>query len=315
MHHHAKGASGGNAGPSQNLLALDDRGGASSKTKSPEIQPKSWRDWLPVHPAAELFPPISAKELRALSEDVKEHGIKIPIVLFAETPDHKYSLLDGRARLNAMELPGIEITANKRGVPNVYRIYRYGELNSFRHGPSGEIVDPYAYVVSANLCRRHLTGEQKRDLIAALLKATPEKSNRQIADTVKASHHTVEAVRTKMESTGQIAQLPKTIGKDRRARASKRKRPKPAVPKPPPTETAVPEAVAPDEELDLLREFARFVIARARVSTEPKDQIEWKVLLDRVKQVLGAPSHPPDGSSEMPDLPDFLRRTPPCTWP
>jgi len=37
-HHHAKGASGGNAGPSQNLPALDDRGGAGSKTKSPEIQ-------------------------------------------------------------------------------------------------------------------------------------------------------------------------------------------------------------------------------------------------------------------------------------
>jgi hypothetical protein len=102
------------------------------------------------------------------------------------------------------------------------------------------------------------------------------------------------------------------------------------VPKPLPTETVVREAVAPDEELDLLREFARFVIGRARVSTDPKDHPEWKVLLDHVKQVLGSPLHPPDGPGEMPlrkaavalkeqaspppqddglDIPDYLRRT------
>jgi hypothetical protein len=62
---------------------------------------------------------------------------------------------------------------------------------------------------------------------------------------------------------------------------------KAAVPKPLPTEPVVREAVAPDEELNLLREFARFVIGRTRVSTDPKDHREWKVLLDRAKQVLG----------------------------
>ena len=38
--------------------------------------------------------------------------------------------------------------------------------------------DPYAYVLSANVHRRHLTAEQKRELIAKVLKAQPEKSNR-----------------------------------------------------------------------------------------------------------------------------------------
>jgi hypothetical protein len=38
MRDHAKGASGGNAGPSQNWLALDDRGAATSKAKSPKGQ-------------------------------------------------------------------------------------------------------------------------------------------------------------------------------------------------------------------------------------------------------------------------------------
>src|SRR5262249_23563305 len=145
----------------------------------------------------------------------------------------------------------------------------------------------------------------------------------------------VGAVRAEMESTGQIDQLAETVGKDRKARPSKRKRPpteharKAAVPKPLPTETVVREVVAPDEELDLLREFARFVIGRARVSTHPKDHPEWMVLLDHVKQVLGSPLHPPDGPGEMPlreaavalkeqasrpqddglDIPDYLRRT------
>ena len=37
--------------------------------------------------------------------------------------------------------------------------------------------DPYAYVISANIRRRHLTAEQKRELIAKLIKATPEKAH------------------------------------------------------------------------------------------------------------------------------------------
>jgi hypothetical protein len=68
-------------------------------------------------------------------------------------------------------------------------------------------VDPYAYVVSANIKRRHLSTEQKRDLIAALLKATPDKSDRQIAATVKASPTTVGTVRAGMETAGDVSKL------------------------------------------------------------------------------------------------------------
>ena len=48
-------------------------------------------------------------------------------------------------------------------------------------------VDPCEFVLSANVHRRHLTAEQKRELIAKVLKAQPEKSNRQVAEQVKAS--------------------------------------------------------------------------------------------------------------------------------
>jgi hypothetical protein len=53
--------------------------------------PKSWRDVLPIHPAAELFPLMSPDELRELGEDIKATGLRLPIAI---TGDGK--LLDGR---------------------------------------------------------------------------------------------------------------------------------------------------------------------------------------------------------------------------
>src|SRR6516164_10374589 len=67
----------------------------------------------------------------------------------------------------------------------------------------------------------HLTAEQKRELIAKLLKATPEQSNRQIGARAGTTHKVVAAVRRKMEATGQIARLTATVGKDGKKRAAK----------------------------------------------------------------------------------------------
>jgi hypothetical protein len=46
---------------------------------------KSWRDVLPVHPAANLFPMLPPDELQALGKDIKKNGIRVPIVLWKET--------------------------------------------------------------------------------------------------------------------------------------------------------------------------------------------------------------------------------------
>jgi hypothetical protein len=167
-------------------------------------QAKSWRDVLPVHPAAELIPPISADELRVLSKDIKEHGIRIPIMLWAEAPGLRYSLLDGRSRLDAMELAGIKITFNKRGVPDVPCIYRYGYRDKYSIAGEFTDTDPYAYVISANLHRRHLTAGQKDDLIRNLLKAKPETPNLQIAKQVKRDDKTVAKIRRELEERSEI---------------------------------------------------------------------------------------------------------------
>jgi hypothetical protein len=67
--------------------------------------------------------------------------------------------------------------------------------------------DPYAYVVSANLHRRHLDAEAKREVIAALVKAQPEKSNRQIAAMTDTSHPTVGKIRSEAEARGEVPRV------------------------------------------------------------------------------------------------------------
>jgi len=148
----------------------------------------SWRDHLPIHPAAELFPLMSKDELRELADDIGKHGLHEPITLDAEDLDRP-SVLDGRNRLDALELLGRLKMPATGGIP-----YR-------RRLGTG---DPYAYVISKNIHRRHLTSEQKRELIAKVLKARPEASDRQIAKQVKADHKTVGKARKRLVSRGEI---------------------------------------------------------------------------------------------------------------
>jgi hypothetical protein len=180
----------------------------------------SWRDHLKVHPAADLFPLMSESERRELGEDIKANGLTSSIVLC------EGKLLDGRNRLDAMESVGLKFRIEE----DKYKLSRLRACDGsgIFNGLGGLIDsfngDPYAFVLSANLHRRRLTGEQKRDLIAKVLKAKPEASNRQIATQVKAHHTTVGTVRAEMESTGEISQLEKTTGADGKQR-KKRKKP------------------------------------------------------------------------------------------
>jgi hypothetical protein len=146
---------------------------------------KSWRDKLKVHSAANLLPLLDAKERLVLGEDIKKNGLKARAALVQQ--DGEWLLLDGRNRLDAMEEVGIDVEIDDR---------------TFMRLPAG--TDPVAYVMSANIHRRHLKPEEKRDLIGKLLKLQPEKSNRQIAATAKAHHQTVAAVRAEKEARGEI---------------------------------------------------------------------------------------------------------------
>jgi hypothetical protein len=163
--------------------------------------PPSWRQLAPAHPAADLFPRMSADELRSLGEDIKKRGLTSPIVLWRESPEASVQVLDGISRLDAIEahigsIVSIQplILAGTRFIPRCDKVV---ELD--------HTVDPYAYVASANINRRHLTVEQKLDLIAVLIKAAPDKSDRQIAGQIKASPTTVGKVRAKLERAGRVS--------------------------------------------------------------------------------------------------------------
>jgi hypothetical protein len=176
-------------------------------TNSPKSQ--SWRDVLPIHPAAELFPPMSESELRELGEDIKKNGLTSSIVLF------EGKLLDGRNRLDAIELLRIEYSFLGGTDPakwhGLYTLPNQRAKSGRRD--SGVSLfsyfggDPYAFVLSANIHRRHLTTEQKRELIVKLLKAKPEQSDRQIAKQTKTSPTTVGTIRKKAEATGDVSKL------------------------------------------------------------------------------------------------------------
>jgi ParB-like chromosome segregation protein Spo0J len=130
----------------------------------------------PFHPLADRFPPIEGVEFDELVADIKANGLIEPIVMLDGM------ILDGRNRYRACVAADVEPT---------FRPF------------TGD--DPAAYVISANIHRRHLTPEQKRDLIAKLLRTDPGKSDRQIAETVRASPTFVGKVRAEGEATGDVS--------------------------------------------------------------------------------------------------------------
>lgn len=85
-----------------------------------------------VHPLAQLFPPMSREEYIELRDDIKQHGLREPLVLL----DGK--ILDGRHRAKACR--ELRITPTTRTLNNG---------------------SPLAFVISMNVKRRHLNQSQK----------------------------------------------------------------------------------------------------------------------------------------------------------
>jgi DNA-binding ferritin-like protein (Dps family) len=162
-----------------------------SKSTSSKDQEPSKIELLPFHPIADKLPLMEGKEFDELVGDIQRRGLRFPIVTF------EGRIIDGRNRARACERAGVES--------------RYVEFD-------GNAEDVLRFVVSANIHRRHLNPEARRDLIKELLLADPTKSDREHARTAKVSHHTVAAVRAEQEATGQIAQLKKRTGKDGKVR-------------------------------------------------------------------------------------------------
>lgn len=95
------------------------------------------------HDAARLFPLMSERELHELADDIQTHGQRTPIILIGG------AILDGRNRHRACQIAGVE--------------------PRFAYANTAEIGDPFVYVASLNLHRRHLS-ESQRAVVGARMK-------------------------------------------------------------------------------------------------------------------------------------------------
>jgi hypothetical protein len=169
-----------------------------------------------VHPAANMFPPMTSAEFDALVNDVRrDRGIRVPLVIWRDPASGALLLLDGRHRVRAVShVIGDVITFEDGRIAAVDR-----ETTELVPLPVVEAKgDPYELVISLNLLRRHLTGAQKREIVAALLKAKPERSDNATAKIAKVSDKTVTAVRNELETTSEIPKLDARVGSDGRSR-------------------------------------------------------------------------------------------------
>ena len=174
---------------------------------APSIPKKSWRDVIKVHPAANLFPLMSPDELRELGKDIKKHGLRTRVAMI-NGDDGELVLLDGRNCLDAMDLVALKVVIEDFAV---------------RVDCSPDF-DPYGYVVSANIHRRHLTAKQKDALLATLIKAQPTKSNRQLAKLAAVSHPHVAKVRTELEQSGDVETVTTSVDTKGRKQPTKKKK-------------------------------------------------------------------------------------------
>lgn len=168
----------------------------------------------------QIFPDLSPEEEKILRTSIKEKGVLRPII-----KDKEGNVVEGHQRKRI---------ATELGKPCPEEV---------RHFESER--EKFEYALDCNRARRsHLTGRQKRQVIAAYLKGDPEISSNWLGEILGVAGNTVEDERRKLEGTSQIAKLTKLRGKDGKKRpackpkmvkAAKKKQrgsPKPAEPNP-----------------------------------------------------------------------------------
>lgn len=127
----------------------------------------------------QVMPPLSADEYDKLRDEITEHGVLVPVV-----KDQHGNILDGHHRMRIADEIGVK-----------YRVDVI-KVDDDRHARS--LARTY------NLARRHLTREQKRQMIADEITDDPGRSDRAIARIIGVDHKTVGSVRRELR--GEIPQ-------------------------------------------------------------------------------------------------------------
>lgn len=146
----------------------------------------------------DLLPDLSVEEYETLKASIADDGVLVPIVM-----DQHHEIVDGKARRRACD---------ELGITNYPTITNHVESETER----------LQLRLQLNCNRRHLTREQKRDMIAAYLKTDPQIGNRELGEIVGTSKNTVDSVRDELERDGVIDHFEKLRGKDKKFRNKRR---------------------------------------------------------------------------------------------
>lgn len=113
---------------------------------------------ITVHPAAAIFPMMSDEELAEMAASIQKHGLREKIHAIASVTDQKtdWQVVDGRNRLEAIR--------RYLKVPDTDIISQY--MVPVNLSSMGATVEEY--VLMANIERRNLTQQQRRDLAGKL---------------------------------------------------------------------------------------------------------------------------------------------------
>jgi ParB-like chromosome segregation protein Spo0J len=178
------------------------------------------------HPLAARFRLLEGDEFKRLVEDIRGRGLIEPIVL------HEGMILDGRNRYRA---------CLEAGVPPRFKQYVGGNAKAF--------------VISTNFMRRHLSPDERRELVTEILADDPEVSDRKIGETLGLDHKTVASIRRKGEEVGKIPHTETRRDKEGHQRpAHQPERPQPEARQPPHPQPSA-EVRAAADLINLVRTF------------------------------------------------------------
>jgi ParB-like chromosome segregation protein Spo0J len=156
------------------------------------------REPLKYHPIADVFPLTEGDEFDELVCDVKNRGLRHPIILF------EGMILDGRNRQRACEKAG--------------RAPRYEEFK-------GTTEEAERLVISENINRRHLKPDERRHCLKVLLHMDWQLSDRALGKLAKVDHKTVAAARAEAEANGEIPHKEANGRREKNGRQARGRRP------------------------------------------------------------------------------------------
>ncbi len=141
----------------------------------------------------QVMPNLSAEDYEALKTDIAERGVQVPVEY-----DESGNILDGYHRTRACQ---------ELGIIEWPKVIRRGFSEEQKR----------VHARKLNMARRHLTQEQKRELVRQQLMETPEVSDRQIGKELGVSDKTVGTQRKGLQARAEIPHLDKIRGADGKA--------------------------------------------------------------------------------------------------